>query len=182
MGVLDCVIEERPASAGLFGAWVMARAKAQKEKSLPLLQEGMKNETWTVRWRTAQAISELPAATAVPLLKNLSQDSESAVRLAALDSLTKFMPDAADVFVPLLQHKDFAVRATAVEALGKTKDRKYLPMLIKTYDASQNPADIEGRVALLDVLADFSTSEALPLYERAVLDPEYSIRRHAIDG
>jgi HEAT repeat protein/cyclophilin family peptidyl-prolyl cis-trans isomerase len=182
MGALGCVIEERPTSAGLLGGWLMAQAKTQKEKSLALLQEGAKGQSWTVRWRTAQALADLPADSAVPLLKILSQDSDSAVRLAALDSLAKYLPDTADVFVPLLNHEDFAVRATAVDALGKTKNRKFFATLIETYDSSRDPSEVEGRVALLDVLADFNTSEALPVYERALLDPEYTIRRHAIDG
>ncbi len=182
MGGLGCVIQEPPAKEGLLGAWMMAQAKAQKEKSLPLLQDGMKQETWTVRWRVAQALAELPAASAIPLLRSLSRDADSAVRLAALDSLAKYLPETADLFVPLLHHEDFAVRATAVDALGRTKDPKYLSMLIKTYETSQRPAEVEGRVALLDVLAEFNTSEAIPLYERALLDPEFTIRRHAIDG
>ncbi|MCI0416907.1 HEAT repeat domain-containing protein [bacterium] len=182
MGLLGCVIDERPATAGLLGGWIMAQAKTQKENALSLLQEGAKHESWTVRWRTAQALVELPAGSAIPMLKVLSQDSDSAVRLAAFDSLTKYLPDTAEVFLPLLGHKDFALRATAVDALGKTKERRFFAALIKTYDASSDPSEVEGRVALLDVLADFNTSEAMPIFERALLDPEYTIRRHAIDG
>jgi cyclophilin family peptidyl-prolyl cis-trans isomerase len=81
-----------------------------------------------------------------------------------------------------LNHEDFAIRATAVNALGRTKDRKYLPMLIATYDFSKDVTDVEGRIAILDVLAEFNSSEALPLYERALLHPEYTVRRHAIDA
>ena len=182
MGEIGCALQERPAPPGLFGAWLIAQAKTRKENSIALLQEGMKSQVWTVRWRTAQALGELPSSKAIPLLKTLSEDLDSAVRLAALDSMTKFLPETADFFVPLLQDKDFAVRATAVDALGKTKDRKYLPELLKTYEVSQDPSEIEGRVALLDVLAEFNTSEALPVFEHALLDPEFTVRRHAIDG
>ena len=182
MGALQCVIPDRPANEGLAGAWILANAKAKKEDSLPLLMEGMKHENWTVRWRTAQAFAELPASTTAPLLKTLIQDPDSAVRLAAHETLAKYLPETADLFLPLLQDNDFAVRAMAADALGKSKDPKYLPALIKMYEKSQDPTEIEGRVALLDVLAEFQTSEALPLFERALLDPEYTIRRHAVDG
>src|SRR5262249_38249480 len=100
----------------------------------------------------------------------------------ALDSLSSFMPETADLFVPLLNDPDFAVRATAADALGKTKDRKYLPLLIQAYSASSAASEIEGRISILNVLADYNTSEVLKVYEQALLDPEYTIRRHAIDG
>jgi cyclophilin family peptidyl-prolyl cis-trans isomerase/HEAT repeat protein len=182
MGSLECVIPERPINSGLLGAWIVANAKANKGKSLQLLQEGMRSQDWTVRWRTSQGLSELPAATAIPLLKMLIQDTDSAVRLAALESLAKHSLETADIFLPLLQDKDFAIRATAADALGKTKDPRYLPALLKAYEHSTDPTEIEGRVALLDVLSEFQTSDVIPLFERALLDPEYSIRRHAVDG
>ena len=182
MGVLDCVATERPEQPNVLGAWISAKAKSGKEKELTLLQEAAKHPNWIVRWHTAQALADLPAESTIPVLKALSGDSDSAVRLAALDSLSKYMPQTADLFVPLLENKDFAVRATAVDALGKTKDPKYFPMLIKSFELSQNPAEAEGRVALLDVLADYNSSESLAIFEKALFDPEYTIRRHAIDG
>src|SRR4029453_5973585 len=81
-----------------------------------------------------------------------------------------------------LKSTDFAVRATAADALGKTKDGKYLPLLLEAYRASTKATEIEGRVAVLDVLADYNTSETLEVYKNALLDPEFTIRRHAIDG
>jgi cyclophilin family peptidyl-prolyl cis-trans isomerase/HEAT repeat protein len=182
MGALQCVITERPGNAGLLGAWMLANAKAQKEKSLPLLREGMKHENWTVRWRTAQALAELPASNAAPLLNILMQDSDSAVRLASLESLAKYSPATADLFLPLLQDSDFAVRATAADTLGKTNNIKYLPALMKSYDHSHDPNEIEGRVAILDALSGFNSTDVLMLYDRALIDPDYTIRRHAIDG
>jgi HEAT repeat protein/cyclophilin family peptidyl-prolyl cis-trans isomerase len=182
MGALGCVIEQRPESPLLLGAWIAAKAKSEKEKALPFLVEGVKNDSWIVRWRTAQALADLPEATSAPLLKPLISDSDSAVRLAALDSLSKFMPSAAELFIPLLESKDFAIRATAADALGKTKDPKYLSLLIKAYDSSHDPAEIEGRTAVLDALPDFHSSETLKIFEDALFDPEVTIRRHAIDG
>jgi cyclophilin family peptidyl-prolyl cis-trans isomerase len=182
MGALGCVIEERPESPVLFGAWIAAKAKSEKEKALPLLLEGMKNPSWIIRWRTSQGLADLPEATAVPLLKSLMSDSDSAVRLAALDSMSGFVTSTAEIFLPLLESKDFAIRATAADALGKTKDQKYLQLLIKAYDSSQDPSEIEGRTAVLDALVDFHSSETLKVFEDALCDPEYTIRRHAIDG
>ena len=182
LGALDCLMDDKPSADGLLGGWLLAKAKSRKEQALPFLQEGSQHKSWTVRWRTAQALAELSATTAIPVLKVLSMDADSAVRLAALDSLTKFLPETAPQFIPLLEQKDFAIRATAVDALGKTKDPKYLPLLIKTYETGKDAAEAEGRAALLDILADFNTSESLAVFEKAIFDPEYTMRRHAIDG
>jgi cyclophilin family peptidyl-prolyl cis-trans isomerase len=54
--------------------------------------------------------------------------------------------------------------------------------LIKAYDSSHDPAEIEGRTAVLDALPDFHSSETLKIFEDALFDPEVTIRRHAIDG
>jgi cyclophilin family peptidyl-prolyl cis-trans isomerase len=96
--------------------------------------------------------------------------------------LTNFLPRTADLFVPLLESSDFAERATAADALGKTKDPKFVPMLIRAYRVSSDATEIEGRISALDVLADYKDSQVLKLYEDALLDPEYTIRSHAIDG
>lgn len=186
MGELGCadrlpeVLKDK--NVTLRGAALQAIAKIRKDEALPELQGAYADESWMIRWRVAQALGELSAESAVPLLKTLMQDADSAVKLAALDSLTNFLPETAEIFIPLLKSNDFAVKATAADALGRTKDRKYLPMLLETYAGSSNPNEIEGRIAALDVLADYNTSEVLEVYRKALEDPEYTIRRHAIDG
>jgi cyclophilin family peptidyl-prolyl cis-trans isomerase/HEAT repeat protein len=164
------------------GAALKAYTKLHKDEGLPLLQVASEQQDWILRWYAAQAASGLTPDMAIPLLKKLSKDSNTAVKLAALDSLTTFLPRTADSFVPLLKSPDFAERATVADALGKTKDPTFLPMLLQTYRASSDATEIEGRVAVLDVLADYNDSEVLKIYEEALLDPEYTIRSHAIDG
>jgi cyclophilin family peptidyl-prolyl cis-trans isomerase/HEAT repeat protein len=164
------------------GAALKAFAKSHKDELLPLLQVASEQQNWILRWYAAQAASSLTPDMAIPLLKRLSKDSDSAVKLAALDSLTNFLPKTADIFVPLLTSPDFAERSTAADALGKTKDPKYLPFFLQTYRASSEATEIEGRVAVLDVLAEYKDSRVLKIYEEALLDPEYTIRIHAIDG
>jgi len=166
----------------IHGAALQALAKTQKEGALAAIRTDASDHSWLTRWHAAQALAVLKLDQAIPILKTLINDSDSAVRLAALDSFAGLMPETADLFVPLLQNKDFAVRATAADALGKTKDRKYLPQLLETYRVSSEVTEIEGRVAVLDVLSEYNTSETLDVYRNALLDPEFTIRRHAIDG
>lgn len=186
MGALGCdallpgLLKEK--DPNLRGAALQALAKIKKDDAFPQLKDAYADEAWIVRWRVAEALADFSAESAVPLLTTLTQDTDSAVRLAALDSLTHFLPQTAEMFVPLLKSDDFTLRATAADALGQTKDPKYLPMLLETYNASSDPSQIEGRMAVLDVLADFNTSAVFDVFTKALQDPEYTIRRHAIDG
>ena len=166
----------------IHGAALRALAKIQKDGAMDAIRADAANQSWLNRLQAAEALAQLKAELAIPILRTLSTDADSAVRLAALDSLTGFMPETADLFISLLESKDFAVRATAADALGKTKDRKFLPRLLQTYRVSTEATEIEGRIAVLDVLAEFGTSETLEVYKNALLDSEFTIRRHAIDG
>lgn len=166
----------------VHGAALRAYAKLHKDEALPLLQLASGHENWILRWWAAQAAASLTPDMAIPLLKKLGTDSDTAVKLAALDSLTNFLPQTADVFVPLLKSSDFAERATAADALGKTKDPKFLPALMEIYRVSSDATEIEGQIAVLDVLAETKNSQVLNIYEEALLDSEYTIRSHGIDG
>jgi len=186
LGALGCPERLEPflkeSNPTVRGAALQALAGIKKEEAFAAIQTASGDRSWLIRWHAAQALGRLKSEQAIPVLKILGADSDNAVRLAAFDSLAGFMPETADLFVPLLQSKDFAVRATAADALGKTKDRKYLPLLLETYRISPEATEIEGRGAVLDVLSDYNTSEALEIYKNALLDPEFTIRRHAIDG
>jgi cyclophilin family peptidyl-prolyl cis-trans isomerase len=92
------------------------------------------------------------------------------------------MPESADLLVSLLKSRDFAQRSSSAEILSKTRDPKYLPLLIDAYEFSNDPSEVEGRAAILDVLAEFNDSSVLRIYDKALVDPEFTIRRHAIDG
>lgn len=164
------------------GAALLSYAKLHKDETLPLLQVVSEQQNWLLRWYAAQAASSLTPDMAIPLLTKLSKDPDSGVRLAALDSLANFLPRTAEILVPLLKSSDFAERATAADALGRTKDPKYLPLLMQAYQVSTDATEIEGRIAVLDVLADYKDFQILPLYEKALLDPEYTIRNHAVEG
>ena len=183
MGNLGCSLPQIESKDPLlYGASVLATSKINKDNALNQIISASQDSSWVIRWYAAQALSNLSREKAVPVLQKLAQDTDNAVKLGALDSIANFSSETADYFVPLLEDSDFAVRATAADAIGKTKDPKYLPLLLKTYARSHAATEIEGRTAVLDVLADFNSSEALSIYEDALADPEYTIRRHAIDG
>jgi cyclophilin family peptidyl-prolyl cis-trans isomerase/HEAT repeat protein len=185
-GAAGCLprIEEalKEKNATLRGAAIVGYTKIRKKDALPLLEVSAIDRSWVIRMRTAEALAELEPTNAKPFLRTLSHDSGSAVRLAALDSLAKFIPETSDTFVPLLQSKDFAERATAADALGKTRDFRYLPDLIHAYEITNSPAEVEARLSILDALTNYTSSRVLDIFVKALSDPAYTVRRHAIDG
>ncbi|HJZ13625.1 MAG TPA: peptidylprolyl isomerase, partial [Acidobacteriota bacterium] len=198
MGILGCDLVNRATRSethlmlshrdSIRGAAMVAHAKTHKDRAFWAIYHTYLNPIpgpfgGNLRSYMPLAASHLSPNCAIPLLKRMLKDESSMVRLAALESLAGFMPESSDVFVPLLLHSsDFPMRAIAAQALGKTKDRKYLNSLIAAYDISSRPSEIEARAAILDALVQFNDSSALEVYRKALLDPEYSIRAHAVDG
>ncbi|HSP06446.1 MAG TPA: HEAT repeat domain-containing protein, partial [Acidobacteriota bacterium] len=149
------------------------------ETYLPVFDRSSRDDSWLVREQAAQSSAGLSADSALPILKRLMKDSDSSVRLAAVESLGSFLPRAEDQLLPFLQSSDSPERSIVVDALGKTKDRKYLPMILQMYDTY---SDLDTRTSVLDALAEYGDSAALKVLEHALKDPRYVLRRHAVDA
>lgn len=173
---------EKDTNPNLRGSALQSMAKNISDASLATMEQAILDSSWIVRWYVAQGMANLKPESAIPILKKLAADRDSSVRLAALESLSEFAPENADVLLPFLNDADFAVRAIAADTLGKTKNPKYLPALIRAYHESSAPEQIEARLAILDTMVEFHSSEVLDLYISALLDSEYMVRRHAIDA
>lgn len=184
-GQLGCPIDGFPmhSNATLDGARLLAVAKVRKQAAVPELQDAAAGTSWIMRWRCAQALADMEAESAVPLLKRLAGDQDKAVQSAALESLENFIPGDADFFLPLLKSPDFVSRSIAVDAIGKTGDAGYVPQLVDCYNRSVKEAGgIDTPLAVIDALANFADSRALPVYRQALVHPEYLMRKHAVDA
>lgn len=188
MGALGCAtIEEKMKLLGdrqltIRAAAIQLITKEEKDELLPVFQRAVSDSSWVVRAQAARAIPAMGRDYALLLLRKLMADPDSAVRLAAIESLGEYMPESAEILEPLLRSADFTVRATAADILSKTGDSKYIPALIDAYAISANPAEIEGRAAILDALALYHDSRVLSVLSMALNDPEYAVRQRAIEA
>jgi cyclophilin family peptidyl-prolyl cis-trans isomerase/HEAT repeat protein len=155
--------------------------KEEKDEVLPIFQRAASDPSWIVRANAARAIPGMGKDYALLLLQKLMADSDSAVRQAAIESLGEYMPDSAEILEPLLKSADFTIRATAADLLAKTNDAKYVPALIEAYAMSSDPAEIEGRAAILDAIASYRDSRSISIFSLALKDPEYAVRQRAIE-
>jgi HEAT repeat protein/cyclophilin family peptidyl-prolyl cis-trans isomerase len=188
MGALGCgTIDERfkllsDPDVTVRAAAIQLIQKKEKDELLPIFQHAVSDESWIVRERAARAIPGMGRDYAFILLQKLMADQDSAVRLAAIESLGEYMPQAAETLEPLLKSADFAIRATAADILSKTGDPKYIPMLIDAYAMSTNPVEIEGRASILDALSLYHDSRVISALTAALNDPEYTVRQRAIEA
>lgn len=188
MGTLGCgSIDERfkllsDPDVTVKAAAIQLIQKQEKDELLPIFQRAVADDSWIVREKAAHAIPGMGRDYALILLQKLMADQDSAVRLAAIESLGEYMPDAAETLEPLLKSADFAIRATAADILSKTGDPKYIPMLIDAYAMSTNPVEIEGRASILDALALYHDSRVVSALTTALNDPEYTVRQRAIEA
>ncbi len=188
MGTLECAtIEERMKLLSdrqliVRAAAIQLITKEEKDELFPDFQRSVSDSSWVVRAQAARAIPGMGRDYALLLLGKLMADPDSAVRLAAIESLGQYMPESAEILEPLLKSADFTVRATAADILSKTGDPQYIPGLIDAYAMSTDPAEIEGRAAILDALALYHDSRVLSVLSMALNDPEYAVRQRAIEA
>ncbi len=188
MGVLGCgTIEERMTLLGdqderIRAAAIQLIKKEEKDELLPIFQRAVSDDSWIVREHAARAIPGMGRDYALLLLQKLMSDQDSAVRLAAIESLGEYIPESAETLEPLLKSADFAIRATAADILSKTGNPEYIPMLIDAYAMSSDPAEIEGRASILDALALYHDSRVISALIIALNDPEYTVRQRAIEA
>lgn len=188
MGTLGCgTIDERLKFLGDQNERIRAAAiqlikKEEKDELIPIFQHAVSDDSWIVREHVAHAIPGMGRDYALLYLQKLMADQDSAVRLAAIESLGEYMPQAAETLEPLLKSADFAIRATAADILSKTGNPKYIPMLIDAYAMSTNPVEIEGRASILDALAIYHDSRVVSALTAALKDPEYTVRQRAIES
>jgi cyclophilin family peptidyl-prolyl cis-trans isomerase/HEAT repeat protein len=188
LGTLGCgTIDERfkllsDPDVTVRAAAIQLIQKKEKDELLPIFQHAVSDDSWIVREHVARAIPGMGRDYALILLQKLMADQDSAVRLAAIESLGEYMPQSAEMLEPLLKSADFAIRATAADILSKTGDPKYIPMLIDAYAMSTNPVEIEGRASILDALATYHDSRVVSSLTTALKDPEYTVRQRAIEA
>jgi cyclophilin family peptidyl-prolyl cis-trans isomerase/HEAT repeat protein len=188
MGTLGCgTIDEKfkllsDPDVTIRAAAIQLIQKQEKDELLPIFQHAVSDDSWIVRAQAARAIPGMGRDYALLLLEKLMADQDSAVRLAAIESLGEYMPQSAEMLEPLLKSADFTIRATAADILSKSGDPKYIPMLIDAYAMSSDPAEIEGRTSILDALALYHDSRVVSALTAALKDPEYTVRQKAIEA
>ena len=151
-------------SALLYGQQTIDGLSAQSEGmsngSLPgELREKLNSDNWQDRYDAVNSLREYPADLAIPHLLDLTTDSETLVRLAALDCLSRF-PDelpARKAIIAALSDADQQIVSAAAELL-KTMPGLDYDELLELLESS-NAATVS---AVIDVLKTACYPPVLP--------------------
>jgi putative membrane-bound dehydrogenase-like protein len=152
---------------------VKALAEARDSQSVPvirkLLESGEKVEALPALLNAAASLKiESPA------LVRCAAHSAAAVRSAALDALIATDREAAPgKILPLLRHAEAPVRASAVAALGRLKDKATLDPLLSAYK------DSSTRNEAIIALAQTPDIKALDAYVDGLTQSDLKIRESA---
>jgi cyclophilin family peptidyl-prolyl cis-trans isomerase len=175
--LLDLLTDPVPAvRAEAYGAL----ARSDPERFLFTLSGLDRDRHWTVRAAVASALTELPAATAGPLVEAMAADDDQRVLPAVLAALTRLQtPGAARIALEKLKADDAVVRGAAATAVGALKPAGAVEALEAAAAFGERDGLYVARASALAALATFGREAALPALERALADKDWAVRLRA---
>ena len=128
--------------------------------------------------RIIEAVGEMKVLDAAPAVIAHLQDSDSAIRFAAVKTLAALGPksDAAEALAGVLSDKDGKIVSAALEAIGNMRDKRVLPALLEFAKKKRAFRELTG------ALASMPDPQAIPVLLTALEDKNSSVRRNAIRG
>jgi len=176
---LTAVVNQPPADNQILVIWTLA--KRADAAALPALFALAQKGEPAVRLEAIRALPQIDDASAVPILVELSGDSDAKISQAAQDALAGLSGDQTDAAImAMLESGQSSQKLTALDLIGRRRMTKSVPVLLKAArgtDAQVRPAAIRrvgelGSVkdmpALLDVLMAATQREDLDAAERAL--------------
>lgn len=181
---LEPLIELLNHGGGVRQAAYEALGELKDERALAVLEKNLKNEDALVQAQAAYALAKMGKKQAEERLRAISEPGSRQSRAGVLAAyyLAKLdEQDGVDYLIAVLKAKDGALRASAVEALGKTGNRKAAAPLAEQLDALDAPL----KVIAARGLGQLGGGRAVDALEKLQNDPDYDVRaaaRLSLDG
>jgi cyclophilin family peptidyl-prolyl cis-trans isomerase/HEAT repeat protein len=134
-----------------------------------------------VRAALASALGDAGGEVAVGILFTILKEDDPRVVPAALTAMRKARgSDAAETLKRYLDHRDFVVRATAIDELGQLKVAGLASLLSASYQRALGDREIDARMAIVGTLSGQKDDAARALLRTAAQsDPSRVVRRQA---
>ena len=175
--VQDRLTDEWPA---MRIAALRALAAIDQENLILILSSLEPDRDWVVRAALADVLADLPAAMAVPRLREMLADQDLRVLPAVLRGLVRHkVPDAPALVLPHLKAPDFALRAAAATFVGQLQPEGGAAALRDAYAFALADAAYTARAALLGALASYGPAEATDTLKAALADKDWAVRLRA---
>lgn len=165
------------AAPAIRGQAARALARVDPEAFTAVLSGLDPDRDWTVRAAQATALGTLAELRGVARLESMLGDADQRVVPDVMAALAAARaPGAERLLVERLSAGDFAVRASAAQALAELRATGAVPALQKAYEASARDTTYVARASILGALSRLDPAAARPLLEAAASDPEWAIR------
>lgn len=170
-------------ASGVVQGAALSLLRLQGERAIPVIAPAMDLLPPFLRSGLMEALGGVPGPLALETLLARARDpSDPPLAVGAAAGLAQRRADSAAV-VPalrqLLASKEFAVVASAAEALGAFRDSASVPELAGLLDRHGNSQESDIRMSAVTALAAIATGEARAALETARRDPERRIREVA---
>ncbi|EGR34557.1 protein phosphatase 2 regulatory subunit A, alpha isoform, putative [Ichthyophthirius multifiliis] len=185
------------------------KKEENKQHILPIIIAATEDKSWRVRLALSKLFSEIAEAfgeegdnvSLIQIFTNLLRDAENDVRIASIQSLTKFVkilsPEKLGIIVPHLQYlaKDFVpqVRSGVTEVVSlivqilpkEVISSKLLSYIIDLFDDESKEVRQGANKAaskFAECLGPDSLKTLLPLFKKSIEDPKWRVRVEAYEA
>ena len=164
---------DRSVSAGFFGAALIDRVDTSR---IPALAKALENKNVAIRMFAAQTLGSIPNKSSIPALrKALKNDTKAKVRMHILQALGNIGgKSVTSLLLNSLKDKSKFVRSKAVYLLGMLRNKKHLPVLIKTLNK-----DKSVHSAVLQAFGMIGDMSVVPILVKALGEKDVSVRHSA---
>jgi cyclophilin family peptidyl-prolyl cis-trans isomerase/HEAT repeat protein len=180
---LEAILDQVPAQwAPVRAAAFRALAAVDAESFFTVMSALDNDREWSVRAEQAAVFGGLDPQRALPAIRLRLADADPRVRAAALSALAAVnAPDVLDRVRGALEAEPEVLRTTAIGLVAKLRPSDGAALLRAAYERGRRDAGYDARAAALDALAAFGADAARGPLRDALADPEWAVRRKALD-
>lgn len=135
------------------------------------LLKALEEDDLPVRLGALRGLAEVGCGFLFEAVKALAgqEDAPVEIRQAALGALARSgRPEAVRVLVEAVSDRRWEVRSTAIELMGNSRDRRYIPVLLKEMEKDPDPL---VRQTVIHALVELKAIEAVPRMLNYLTDP-----------
>ena len=170
-------------SAGVRVAAIEAVSNTLGGGAEVFIEQSMTDGSRLVRAAAIESYGTADIKDQIPTLKDEAKGNDDAMmRSAAVRALGKLDDDRVGPFlVEMLSDKDWVVVTETVTALGERDYRESAGRLVEAYNQRNGREDVNIRLAIMRVVSEWQSPEALTVAQSALYDSDKRIRTVALE-
>ncbi|HEU4420868.1 MAG TPA: HEAT repeat domain-containing protein, partial [Planctomycetota bacterium] len=157
---------------------LLATAKVNDPKVIATIRKGLEDEELEVRRATGQALGNRGDRESLPdlraMLAHKKQPGDQRIAIEAISAIERNSSAWTNELVGFCTSEERDVRNTAVELLGKTRDKRRVPVLLQALEHD----DWSTRFVAIDALAEMRDKQSVPKLIERLGKEQGRMRKH----